>query len=89
MLSTVRGEMTDEERDVFERPILERTSSEGSPYYSTARLWDDGVIDPLDTRKVLALGAGGRLAAPRAHDDVRGVPDVSAVLTTREGPVPP
>ena len=37
-------------------PILEKYEIEGNPYYSTARLWDDGVIDPLDTRMILALG---------------------------------
>ncbi|MFT4571175.1 MAG: 3-methylcrotonyl-CoA carboxylase beta subunit [Hyphomicrobiaceae bacterium] len=39
----------------FQAPILEKYETEGSPYYSTARLWDDGVIDPLDTRSALAL----------------------------------
>ena len=38
--------------------------TEGSPYYSTARLWDDGIIDPLDTRRVLALGISAALNAP-------------------------
>ena len=56
VLSTVRGEMSDAERDEFEAPILESYEREGNPYYSTARLWDDGVIDPLDTRRTLALG---------------------------------
>jgi 3-methylcrotonyl-CoA carboxylase beta subunit len=37
---------------------------EGNPYYSTARLWDDGIIDPLDTRRVLALGLSAALNAP-------------------------
>ena len=37
-------------------PILEKYENEGNPYYSTSRLWDDGVIDPLDTRMILALG---------------------------------
>ena len=56
-LSTVRGEFPSEkERDAFEAPILETYEREGSPYFATARLWDDGVIDPLDTRRVLALG---------------------------------
>ena len=67
VLSTVRGEMTDEEREVFERPIVEAYDREGSPYYSTARLWDDGVIDPLDTRKVLALSLEAARRRPRSH----------------------
>jgi acetyl-CoA carboxylase carboxyltransferase component len=65
VLSTVRGGFTsDAERDAFEAPILDKYEREGSPYYSTARLWDDGVIDPLDTRRVLALGIGAALNAP-------------------------
>jgi len=45
----------------FKRPTLEKYAEEGSCYYSTARLWDDGVIDPLDTRNVLALGLAASL----------------------------
>ena len=45
-------------------PTLERYELEGSPYYSTARLWDDGVIDPVDTRMVLGLGLSAALNAP-------------------------
>src|SRR3990172_9307352 len=52
------------DRDSFEGPILESYEAEGSPYYATARLWDDGVIDPLDTRRVLALGISASLNAP-------------------------
>jgi acetyl-CoA carboxylase carboxyltransferase component len=44
--------------------IREQYEREGSPYYSTARLWDDGIIDPLDTRRVLALGLAAALNAP-------------------------
>ena len=47
-----------------EAPILERYEHEGSPYFSTARLWDDGVIDPVDTRTVLGLGISAALNAP-------------------------
>ncbi len=64
VLSTVRGEMPDREREAFEAPILEKYEREGSPYYSTARLWDDGIIDPLDTRRVLALGLDAAAQAP-------------------------
>jgi acetyl-CoA carboxylase carboxyltransferase component len=65
VLSTVRGGFeTDADRDAFEAPILDKYEREGSPYHSTARLWDDGVIDPLDTRRVLALGIGAALNAP-------------------------
>ncbi|MEP6680273.1 MAG: carboxyl transferase domain-containing protein [Chloroflexota bacterium] len=64
VLSTVRGGFeTDRQRDAFEEPILAEYEHQGSPYYSTARLWDDGVIDPLDTRRVLALGISAALNA--------------------------
>ena len=65
VLSTVRGDFASEaERDAFEAPILDTYEREGSPYFSTARLWDDGVIDPLDTRRVLAMGIEAALHAP-------------------------
>jgi len=48
--------MTEEDRNKIMQPILEKYEYEGSPYYSTARLWDDGIIEPLDTREALALG---------------------------------
>ncbi len=65
VLSTVRGGFeTDVDRDAYEAPILETYEREGSPYFSTARLWDDGVIDPLDTRRVLTLGISAALNAP-------------------------
>jgi 3-methylcrotonyl-CoA carboxylase beta subunit len=50
--------------DVDEEAIRTKYEEEGSPYYSTARLWDDGIIDPLDTRRVLALGLSAALNAP-------------------------
>jgi 3-methylcrotonyl-CoA carboxylase beta subunit len=65
VLSTVGGDFaTDAERDAFEAPILETYEREGSPYFATARLWDDGVIDPLDTRRVLTMGIEAALHAP-------------------------
>jgi 3-methylcrotonyl-CoA carboxylase beta subunit len=57
-------EMTDEEREEFKEPILEKYEEEGNPYHSTARLWDDGVIDPVDTRMVLGLGLSAVTNAP-------------------------
>jgi acetyl-CoA carboxylase carboxyltransferase component len=65
VLSTVGGPFADDAaRDAFEAPILETYEREGSPYFATARLWDDGVIDPLETRRVLALGIEAALHAP-------------------------
>ncbi|MDE3132153.1 MAG: methylcrotonoyl-CoA carboxylase, partial [Acidobacteriota bacterium] len=66
VLSTVKGEMSAEEKAAFERPILEKYEREGNPFYSTARLWDDGIIDPLDTRRALALGLQAAANAPAA-----------------------
>jgi 3-methylcrotonyl-CoA carboxylase beta subunit len=52
----VRGqEWTADEREAFEAPIRSRYEEQGDPYYATARLWDDGIIDPADTRDVLGL----------------------------------
>jgi acetyl-CoA carboxylase carboxyltransferase component len=56
--------MSAAEADEFKRPILEKYETEGSPYYATARLWDDGVIDPADTRHVLGLALSVVLNAP-------------------------
>jgi acetyl-CoA carboxylase carboxyltransferase component len=72
VLATVRNDnlaargrtMSEEEEAEFKRPILEKYEAEGNPYYSTARLWDDGIIDPRDTRTVLALGIAASLNAP-------------------------
>jgi 3-methylcrotonyl-CoA carboxylase beta subunit len=46
---------SDEEAEAFKEPIRAQYEHQGSPYYSTARLWDDGIIDPADTRTVLGL----------------------------------
>jgi acetyl-CoA carboxylase carboxyltransferase component len=56
--------MTPEEQAEFMAPTLDKYESEGSPYYATARLWDDGVIDPIHTRMVLGLGLSAALNAP-------------------------
>jgi 3-methylcrotonyl-CoA carboxylase beta subunit len=53
--------MTPAEQTEFKRPTLEKYEKEGSAYFSTARLWDDGIIDPADTRRVLALGISASL----------------------------
>jgi acetyl-CoA carboxylase carboxyltransferase component len=56
--------MSAEETEALRAPILEKYEEEGSPYYSTARLWDDGIIAPADTRTVLGLGISAALNAP-------------------------
>nr|KAJ3415191.1 Methylcrotonoyl-CoA carboxylase beta chain, mitochondrial [Polyrhizophydium stewartii] len=53
-----------EEEEAFRKPIQERYESEGHPYYASARLWDDGIIEPADTRRVLALSLSAALNAP-------------------------
>ncbi len=57
-------ELTKEEEKKITQPILNKYEEEGSPYYSTARIWDDGIIDPIDTRMVLGLGISASLNAP-------------------------
>ena len=52
------------EEDAFKQPIREQYEHQGSPWYATARLWDDGIIDPADTRRVLGLGLSTALNAP-------------------------
>jgi 3-methylcrotonyl-CoA carboxylase beta subunit/propionyl-CoA carboxylase len=56
-------DMSHAEREAFTAPTLTSYEAEGNPYYSTARLWDDGVIDPVDTRMVLGLGIAAALNA--------------------------
>jgi acetyl-CoA carboxylase carboxyltransferase component len=57
--------LTPAEADEFRRPTLEKYEREGHPYYSSARLWDDGILDPTETRTVLALALSVVLNAPR------------------------
>ena len=72
VLATVRrdgleakgGSMSLEEEEAFKAPIRQQYEVQGHPYYATARLWDDGIIDPADTRRVLALGLSATLNAP-------------------------
>jgi acetyl-CoA carboxylase carboxyltransferase component len=56
--------LDDAAQAAFKAPILEKYETEGNPYYATARLWDDGIIDPADTRDVLALGLAAARYAP-------------------------
>ncbi|MCR6732815.1 MAG: methylcrotonoyl-CoA carboxylase [Afipia sp.] len=58
------GEWSAKEEDAFRSPIREQYETQGHPYYATARLWDDGVIDPADTRLVLGLGLSAAANAP-------------------------
>jgi 3-methylcrotonyl-CoA carboxylase beta subunit len=72
VLSTIRrdgieakgGTWSAEEEDAFKDPVRRQYEDQGNPYYSTARLWDDGVIDPLDTRTVVGLALGAAANAP-------------------------
>ncbi len=66
-LENIRAEghdMTRQEQEEFMQPTLDKYETEGSAYFSTARLWDDGIIEPIDTRTVLALGLSAALNAP-------------------------
>jgi 3-methylcrotonyl-CoA carboxylase beta subunit len=72
VLATVRrdsmeakgGAWSAEEEQAFRQQIRQQYEEQGNPYYATARLWDDGIIDPVDTRKVLGLGLAAALNAP-------------------------
>jgi 3-methylcrotonyl-CoA carboxylase beta subunit/propionyl-CoA carboxylase len=80
VLAQVKGEQLEREgkswspgeEEAYRAPILEKYEVEGSPYYSTARLWDDGVIPPSETRTVLGLGISAALNAP-IHEPRFGV----------------
>jgi len=58
------GTWTAEEEAAFKQPVLDQFGTQSHPYYASARLWDDGIIDPADTRRVLALGLSASLNAP-------------------------
>jgi len=72
VLATVRregieakgGKWSKTEEESFRAPIREQYERQGHPYYATARLWDDGVIDPAQTRECLGLGLSAALNAP-------------------------
>ncbi|MFN3766615.1 MAG: carboxyl transferase domain-containing protein, partial [Aliihoeflea sp.] len=58
------GKWSTEEEAAFKKPILDKFEHEGHPLYSSARMWDDGIIDPAKTRDVLALSLSAALNAP-------------------------
>jgi acetyl-CoA carboxylase carboxyltransferase component len=63
-----RGEtLSDADADALVAPIRAKYEAEGSPYYATARLWDDGILDPLETRDALGLALAAALHAPVPH----------------------
>jgi 3-methylcrotonyl-CoA carboxylase beta subunit len=90
VLSTIRrdgieakgGSWSKEEEEAFKAPVRDRYEAEGSPYYATARLWDDGIIDPAQTRDVLGLAISAALdvsarrgrSGPRRHPVCRSEP---------------
>ena len=73
VLATVRrdgveakgGAWSAEEEEAFRAPIREQYETQGSPYYASARLWDDGIVDPAQSRRVLGLSLAAALNAPR------------------------
>jgi 3-methylcrotonyl-CoA carboxylase beta subunit len=60
------GKWPDAEEEAFKAPIRAQNDREGHPYFASARLWDDGVIDPADTRRVLGLALSAALNRPIA-----------------------
>jgi 3-methylcrotonyl-CoA carboxylase beta subunit len=81
VLSTVRAEglaareqeWPDTDRQTFEAQIRQQYETQGHPYYATARLWDDGVIDPADTRRILGLAISASFNAPPAEEGPYGI----------------
>ena len=70
----LRGEQWDKkERLNYERRIKRQYEKQGHPYYASARLWDDGVIDPVDTRRVLGQAISASLNNPRDSETPYGV----------------
>jgi 3-methylcrotonyl-CoA carboxylase beta subunit len=74
VLAQIRGDArrtqgerwTAAEEEAFKAPIRAQYETQGHPYYASARLWDDGIIDPVDTRRILALALSASLNAPVA-----------------------
>jgi len=64
VLATVAGRENDPDVEEFKRPIRDQYETQGSPYYASARLWDDGVIDPADTRRILGMALEITSAVP-------------------------
>jgi 3-methylcrotonyl-CoA carboxylase beta subunit len=81
VLSTVKRDNVDargeewpeEEQSAYEAIIREQYEAQGNPYYASARLWDDGVIDPVDTRAVLSLGLSAAMNRPRDDESPFGI----------------
>ena len=67
MLAEVRRPDDPVPVEEFKDKIREQYDAQGSPYYSTARLWDDGIIDPVDTRRVLGMGLAAAARTPRSR----------------------
>lgn len=61
------GKWSHEDEEAFKQPIRDSYEKEGHPYHATARLWDDGIIDPIDTRHVLGLALSAAMNAPIKH----------------------
>ncbi len=65
VLATVKGDFSSKEaEEKFKKPIREQYETQGHPYYASARLWDDGVVDPADTRRLLGVAISASLNAP-------------------------
>jgi 3-methylcrotonyl-CoA carboxylase beta subunit len=81
VLSTVRQDSLEargeswpaEDRKAFEEQIRDRYETQGHPYYATARLWDDGVIDPVDTRRTLGLALSAAFNGPAPEEGPYGI----------------
>ena len=82
-----------EDEESFKAPIRQQYEDQGNPYYSTARLWDDGILDPAQTREALALGISAAFNAPSSSKGLDSRPSESSRFrrssrTSRVYPVP-
>ena len=74
LLATVKGDFpSKEDEEKFKNPIREQYERQGHPYYASARLWDDGVIDPTDTRAVVALALAASTVRPDPGESRYGI----------------
>ena len=80
----VKGESwSAQDEEAFKAPIREQYETQGHPYYATARLWDDGIVDPAQSRRVLGLSLSAALKRAGARDQIRRVQDVRLKCSRR------
>ena len=70
----LRGEQwAEKDKKKFEKGIRDAYEAQGHPFYASARLWDDGIIDPIDTRRILGQAISASMNRPREHEGPLGI----------------